>query len=156
MAEKVIKELPRVVNPYRNCEELCDVLTVYQLIRSIGPEVSKYDFSEEILKSDFEFYQKGQTNLVHALSSMLSKKDICIAIYTSQPLVFIVGLASDCFFIVNTYLFPTEVGGKGTSILKVLPEVKEEETTCKGICRWIWQRLVSKSLKNIALQPLSI
>ena len=55
-----------MVNPYRNCEELYDVLSAYQLIRSVGAEVGKYDFSEEILESDFVFSQKGQTNLVHA------------------------------------------------------------------------------------------
>ena len=55
MAEKVITELLRVLNPHRNCEELYNVLSAYQLIRSIGPEVSKYDFSEEILEGDFEF-----------------------------------------------------------------------------------------------------
>ena len=121
MAEKVITELLRLLNPHRNCEELYDVLSAYQLIRSIGPEVSKYDFSEEILESDFEFSQKGRTNLVHALSSMLSKKDFCVAIYTCEPLVFIVGLGSDCFFIVGTHPVPTEVGGEGTSIPIVFP-----------------------------------
>ena len=82
VAENIITEFPRVVNPYRNCEELYDVLSAYQLIRSVGAEVGKYDFSEEILESDFVFSQKEQrTNLVHALSSMLSKKDFCVAIY---------------------------------------------------------------------------
>ena len=56
VAEKVITELLRVLNPHKNCEELYDVLSAYQLIRIIGPEVSKYDFSEEILEGDFEFY----------------------------------------------------------------------------------------------------
>ena len=121
VAEKVITELLRLLNLHRNCEELYDVLSAYQLIRSIGPEVSKYDFSEEILESDFEFSQKGRTNLVHALSSMLSKKDFCVAIYTCEPLVFIVGLGSDCFFIVGTHPVPTEVGGEGTSIPIVFP-----------------------------------
>ena len=120
MAEKFITELLRVLNPYRNCEELNDVLTAYQLIRSIGPEVSKYDFSEEIVESDFEFSQKRQTNFVHSLSSMLLKKDFCVAI-TCEPLVFIVGLGSDCFFIVGTHPVPTEVGGEGTSIPIVFP-----------------------------------
>ena len=82
VAENIITEFPRVVNPYRNCEELYDVPSAYQLIRSVGTEVGKYDFSEEILESDFVFSQKEQrTNLVHALSSMLSKKDFCVAIY---------------------------------------------------------------------------
>ena len=145
-----------MVNPYRNCEELYDVLSAYQLIRSVGAEVGKYDFSEEILESDFVFSQKGQTNLVHALSSMLSKKDFCVAIYTCEPLVFIIGLASDCFFIVDTHPVPAEVGGKGTSLLKVFSEVKEEETACERVCRWIWQRLVSSGVKNYMLQSLSI
>ena len=156
VAENVITEFPRVVNPYRNCEELYDVLSAYQLIRSVGAEVGKYDFSEEILESDFVFSQKGQTNLVHALSSMLSKKDFCVAIYTCEPLVFIIGLASDCFFIVDTHPVPAEVGGKGTGLLKVFSEVKEEETACEGVCRWIWQRLVSSGVKNYMLQSLSI
>ena len=156
MAENVITEFPRVVNPHRNCEELYDVLSAYQLIRSVGAEVGKYDFSEEILESDFVFSQKGQTNLVHALSSMLSKKDFCVAIYTCEPLVFIIGLASDCFFIVDTHPVPAEVDGKGTGLLKVFPEVKEEETACEGVCRWIWQRLVSSGVKNYMLQSLSI
>ena len=44
-----------MVNPYRNCEELYDVLSAFQLIRSVGAEVGKYDFFEAILESDFLF-----------------------------------------------------------------------------------------------------
>ena len=40
--------------------------------------------------------------------------------------------------------------------LKVFSEVKEEETACEGVCRWIWQRLVSSGVKNYMLQSLSI
>ena len=101
-----------MVNPYRNCEELYDVLSAYQLIRSVGAEVGKYDFSEEILESDFVFSQKGKTNLVHTFSC--------------------------------------------TGLLKVFPEVKEKETAFEGVCRWIWQCLVSSGVKNYMLQSLSI
>ena len=118
VAENVITEFPRVVNPYKNCEEIYDVLSAYQLIRSVGAEVGKYDFSEEILESDFVFSQKGQTNLVHVLSSMLSKKDFCVAIYTCEPLVFIIGLASDGFYIVDTILFPPKLMVKAPAFSK--------------------------------------
>ena len=150
MTEKVINEFPRVINPHRNCQ------SAYMLIRSVSTEVGNYEFSEEILKSDFVFSQKGMSNLVHSLSSMLSKKKFCLAIYTCEPLIFTVGLASDCFFIVDTHPVPTDIGGKGTGILKVFPYVTEEATACEGVCRWIWQRLVSSGVKNDMLQSLSI
>ena len=55
VAENVITEFPPVVHPYRNCEKLYNVLSGYKLIQSVGAEVGKYDFSEEILESDFVF-----------------------------------------------------------------------------------------------------
>ncbi|KAM7449287.1 hypothetical protein ABFA07_002841 [Porites harrisoni] len=79
-AEKVVEEFPCLVNPYRNSEEYYDVHSAYMLIKSIGPEVGVYDFSEEILANDFIFSRQGMCNLVNALSSMLSNKKFCIAI----------------------------------------------------------------------------
>ena len=48
----------------------------------------------------------------------------------------------------STHPVPAEVGGKGTGLLKLFSEAKEEETACERVCRWIWQRLVSSGLKN--------
>lgn len=141
-----------MVNPYRNSEEYYDVHSAYMLTKSIGPEVGVYDFSEEILANDFIFSRQGMCNLVNALSSMLSNKKFCIAIFTSEPLIFTVGLAKECFFIVDTHPIPTDIGGKGTGILKVFPYVTEEATACEGVCRWIWQRLVACGVNNETMQ----
>lgn len=122
------------------------------LTKSIGPEVGVYDFSEEILANDFIFSRQGMCNLVNALSSMLSNKKFWIAIYTCEPLIFTVGLANECFFIVDTHPIPTDIGGKGTGILKVFPYVTEEATACEGVCRWIWQRLVACGVNNETMQ----
>ena len=141
-----------MVNPYRNSEEYYDVHSAYMLIKSIGPEVGVYDFSEEILENDFVFSRQGMCNLVNALSSMLSNKKFCIAIYTCEPLIFTVSLANECFFMVDTHPIPTDIGGKGTGILKVFPYVTEEATACEGVCRWIWQRLVACGVNNETMQ----
>ena len=110
-----------MVNPYRNSEEYYDVHSAYMLIKSIGPEVGVYDFSEEILANDFVFSRQGMCNLVNALSSTLSNKKFCIAIYTCEPLIFTVGFANECFFIVDTHPIPTDIRGKGTEFLKYNP-----------------------------------
>ena len=107
-----------MVNPYRNSEEYYDVHSAYMLIKSIGPEVGVYDFSEEILANDFIFSRQGMCNLVNALSSMLSNKKFCIAIFTSEPLIFTVGLANECFFIVDTHPIPTDIEEKVPEFLK--------------------------------------
>ena len=152
--ESIIIDLPFAINPYRNIEEFYDVQSAYALLRSIGA-VDKYDFYEELLSHDHVFSHEGRKALKEALSSMLSKKELSLAIYTCAPFIFTIGVTNDCMFLIDTHPVPQLCGGKGTGILKLFPYTKDEVNTSDALCCWIWQRLSSSGVKNDTLQSLS-
>lgn len=152
--ERIIIDLPFAINPYRNIEEFYDVQSAYVLLRSIGA-VDKYDFYEELLSHDHVFSHEGRKALKKALSSMLSTKELYLAIYTCAPFIFTIGVTNDCMFLIDTHPVPQLCGGKGTGILKLFPYTKDEVNTSDALCRWIWQRLSSSGVKNDTLQSLS-
>ena len=102
VAERVILELPRVINPHRKVEEFYDVQAAFTLIRNIGAPIDEYQFSEEFLTEDYVFSQKGRENLIRALSSQLFKGKFSVGLYTCHTVIFTIGFINECFFIVDT------------------------------------------------------
>ena len=130
-----------------NIEEFYDVQAAYALLRSMIA-VDEYDFYEEFLSQDYVFSHAGRLALMKALSSMVSKEGLYLAIYTCAPFIFTIGVTNDCIFLI----FPQNWGGKGTGLLKRFPYAEDEVMASDALCRWIWQRLSSDGVKNDTLQ----
>ena len=69
VAERVITESPRLINPLRKVEEFYDAQSAYKLIKNIGVPIDEYELSEEFVTGDYVFSWKGRENLMRALSS---------------------------------------------------------------------------------------
>lgn len=149
--ERIITNFPFLINPYRNIEEFYDVQSAYALLRSMIA-VDEYDFYEEFLSQDYVFSHAGRLALMKALSSMVSKEGLCLAIYTCAPFIFTIGVTNDSIFLIDTHPVPQNCGGKGTGLLKRFPYAEDEVMASDALCRWIWQRLSSDGVKNDTLQ----
>ncbi|CAH3176865.1 unnamed protein product [Porites lobata] len=148
VAERVITESPRLINPHRKVEEFYDAQSAYKLIKNIGVPIDEYEFSEEFVTGDYVFSWKGRENLMRALSSN-------VGLYTCHTVIFTIGFINECFFIVDTHPIPEVIGGKGKGMLKIFPYETDRKAACEGMCQWIWRRLVLSGAKNDSLQSLA-
>ncbi|CAH3190164.1 unnamed protein product, partial [Porites evermanni] len=119
VAERVITESPRLINPHRKVEEFYDAQSAYKLIKNIGVPIEEYEFSEEFVTGDYVFSWKGRENLMRALSSRPSEGNFSVGLYTCHTVIFTIGFINECFFIVDTHPIPEVIGGKGKGMLKV-------------------------------------
>ena len=155
VAERVITESTRLINPHKKVEEFYDAQSAYKLIKNIGVPIDEYEFSEEFVTGDYVFSWKGRENLMRALSSKPSEGNFSVGLYTCHTVIFTIGFINECFFIVDTHPIPEVIGGKGKGMLKVFPYETDRKAACEGMCQWIWQRLVLSGAKNDSLQSLA-
>ena len=118
VAEHVIKELPCIINPERNLQQLHDTFSAYTLFKKDWVHPCWSLSSRGILTPDPVFSEKGRTDLLRALSAMVLKKEFSIALYTCEQIIFTVGCINDIIFILDTHLIPEAIGSQGKGLLK--------------------------------------
>ena len=152
VAEKVIDELPKKINSHRNVEEHYDVIGAYSILKQAKCEIDNYEFSEEFVDPHYVFSQKGMSALKSAVLSMTRKK-LAVAIYTCEPIIFLIGFTGGHIFLLDTHPVSESVGGRRKGMLKLFPATNE--ASVEEVCLWLWRRLHSSGVKNDSYQSFS-
>ncbi|KAK3701238.1 hypothetical protein QZH41_003200 [Actinostola sp. cb2023] len=152
--EKVIDELPKKINSHRNIEEHYDVIEAYRysILKQAKCEIDNYAFSEEFVDPHYVFSQKGMSALKSAIISMTTEK-LTVAIYTCEPIIFLIGFTGGHVFLLDTRPVSESVGGRRKGMLKLFPATNE--ASVEEVCLWLWRRLHSSGVKNDSYQSFA-
>ena len=127
--ERIIKEYPKDINPFRNKNDIYEVTHAYNLIyqqKAIDELELKKLGEEQIF-----FSESGREELISILESLDG-----VAIAVIPPFSFVVGKTNDTIFLIDAHRVQEECDGNGNGIIKVFPEPI-------SAARWIWKRMYS-------------
>ena len=138
MVEKVISELPPVINKVRTME-LYHIDETYKILRQIGAISCDFEFVEKILHCHHVFSKEARECLRNAIIEIGSKAQFSTAMFCCEPYVFLIGVMGEKLFLVDTHPVHRDLGGNGNGLLKVFRNCSAK--ACDALCAWIWKRL---------------